>query len=661
MQIRHLTGAGSFDKLVSNFMRALAVSLLLCLQTATGAGSEVVVINDGEPGVIIVVPDQFAKASQLPASRLTHESVSVALAAVELADYLGKAGGKRPSLFAESAPEAQQGNRIFVGLCQATIPVVTDPLLPEELLVLTRGSDLHLVGGDLAPGERPCHGTLYAVYDFLEKEVGVRWLFPGEHGEVVPQHRRLLLSDLNRRYQPPVAKRKVRNVAVSREEPFRPLLEKWGIPLADWKTAHGPATTGPWFVRQRLGARIELDGGHAYDGWYETHGKTHPEWFALQPDGTRHQKLPRERLCKSNPALWDEIARVLVEEFKANPKKLTASLAPNDGGANKFCLCDACRSLDPPEAPKLSNDSQLVDPATGRPFPEYPSLSDRVFTFFNEVAKRVRTEMPDRDLVCYAYSVYRSVPVRVKSLEPNLIVGYVGLKRDEIEAWARIAPRLYIRPNDLGPAIDLGLPRNHAAWFAESVRHCVDHRAVGFDFDNCHGNWSAHGLDYYVLCKALWDPDIDVEATIDDYCRAAYGPAAAVMREYHDLLAKVSEAVRSDPQLVARSPHATRLRLHYNKDVLATLERLLAKAKAIQGDDPGIGARIAMADGAVEHARLVTSLLEVAHEKETPVFAERLDAVEANLRGKLLTPELASLHSHRYLRMALSHAEREVE
>ena len=642
-------------------MRALAVSLLLCLQTATGAGSEVVVINDGEPGVIIVVPDQFAKASQLPASRLTHESVSVALAAVELADYLGRAGGKRPSLFAESAPEAQQGNRIFVGLCQATIPVVTDPLLPEELLVLTRGSDLHLVGGDLAPGERPCHGTLYAVYDFLEKEVGVRWLFPGEHGEVVPQHRRLLLSDLNRRYQPPVAKRKVRNVAVSREETFRPLLEKWGIPLADWKTAHGPATTGPWFVRQRLGARIELDGGHAYDGWYETHGKTHPEWFALQPDGTRNQKLPRERLCKSNPALWDEIARVRVAEFKANPRKLTASLAPNDGGANKFCLCDACRSLDPPEAPKLQNDSQLVDPATGRPFPEYPSLSDRVFTFFNEVAKRVRTEMPDRDLVCYAYSVYRSVPVRVKSLEPNLIVGYVGLKRDEIEAWARIAPRLYIRPNDLGPAIDLGLPRNHAAWFAESVRHCVDHRAVGFDFDNCHGNWSAHGLDYYVLCKALWDPDIDVEATIDDYCRAAYGPAAAVMREYHDLLAKVSEAVRSDPQLVARSPHATRLRLHYNKDVLATLERLLAKAKAIQGDDPGIGARIAMADGAVEHARLVTSLLEVAHEKETPVFAERLDAVEANLRGKLLTPELASLHSHRYLRMALSHAEREVE
>jgi hypothetical protein len=112
---------------------------------------------------------------------------------------------------------------------------------------------------------------------------------------------------------------------------------------------------------------------------------------------------------------------------------------------------------------------------------------------------------------------------------------------------------------------------------------------------------------------------------------------------------------------VVRSPHAARLRHHYNADILGSLESLLAKSKAIQGDDPGIGARIAMAEEALEHARLVTELLEVAHEKETPVFAERLDAVEANLKKKVLTPELAPLHTHRYLRMALSHAEREVE
>jgi hypothetical protein len=68
-----------------------------------------------------------------------------------------------------------------------------------------------------------------------------------------------------------------------------------------------------------------------------------------------------------------------------------------------------------------------------------------------------------------------------------------------------------------------------------------------------------------------------------------------------------------------------------------------------------------MAADAVKYARLVTSLLEVAHDKNSPLYIERLAAVEAFLATKVLTPELAPLHSHRYLRMALSYAEREVE
>jgi hypothetical protein len=68
-----------------------------------------------------------------------------------------------------------------------------------------------------------------------------------------------------------------------------------------------------------------------------------------------------------------------------------------------------------------------------------------------------------------------------------------------------------------------------------------------------------------------------------------------------------------------------------------------------------------MAAESVTYARLVTSLLEVAHERNSALFKERLGAVEGFFKTKVITPELAPLHSHRYLRMALSHAEREVE
>jgi hypothetical protein len=324
-------------------------------------------------------------------------------------------------------------------------------------------------------------------------------------------------------------------------------------------------------------------------------------------------------------------------------------------------MCEACRALDPAEAPKILRDSQLIDPATKQPFAEYPALSDRVFTFFNEIAARVGKEMPDRDLVAYAYSVYRSVPVKVKQLQPNLIVGYVGLDLAEIEAWSKIAPKLFIRPNDLGPAVDLGMPRNYAAWFAQAVKFGVEHKAIGFDFDNGHGNWSAHGLDYYVLSKALWNPDLDVRATIADYCRAAYGAAAGAMHQYHDALEKISDAVRNDEELGVRSPKAVRLRRYYSDEALTNLETHLHAAQALQADDPGVKARIQMAADAVKYARLVTSLLAVARNKKSPILAERLAAVEAHLATKVLTPELAPLHSHRYLRMALSYAEREVE
>ena len=643
-------------------IRFLTTLLAVCA-VAGPARAQLTLVDEGQARAVIVVPNEQHGATRLPAARLTGEGVTVALAAVELADYLERVTGARLSIASDLAPPPADRARIFVGPCRgAPLPEGPESLRPEEILLRVEGSSLVIAGGDRTPEGLRTRGTLFAVYAFLEDIVGVRWLHPGPVGEVVPRRATLAVGPLDRREQPRVEKRKVRNVALSREETYAPRLAAWQVPIEAWRAAHGPDATGPWFRRQRLGARIEVEGGHAYAGYWERLGQSHPEFFALQPDGTRTQRPPRERLCKSNPALWDYIAAERIAEFRAHPERLTASISPNDGGQNVFCMCDACRALDPPEAPKLLADRSLIDPATRQPFPEYPSLSDRVFTFYNEIARRVRAELPERRLVCYAYSVYRTPPVRIEALEPNLIVGYVGLDPQAIEAWARIAPALYVRPNDLGPAVDLGLPRNHAAHLARMVRFAVERRAIGFDFDNCHGNWAGHGLDYYVLVRALWNPDLDPHAVIDDYCRAAYGPAAPAMRRYHDRLERISDAVRADEQLGPRSPAARRLLRHYTPAELDALETDLAQARAALGPaDADCRPRIEMAAVSMRYARAVTKLLEVAGQRESPQHAERLRAVETLLREQVLTLNLASLHSERYLRMALAYADREVE
>ena len=194
------------------------------------------------------------------------------------------------------------------------------------------------------------------------------------------------------------------------------------------------------------------------------------------------------------------------------------------------------------------------------------------------------------------------------------------------------------------------------------MKFCVEHHAIGFDFDNCHGNWSGHGLDYYVLCKALWNPDLDARAVIADYCRAAYGPGAAAVLRYHERLEKISDQVRADKHLAAKSPKAARLLRYYSEEALSAIETEIATAKqAVPPDDAAIHARIGMAADSVQYARAVTALLAVGGDKKSPAYAERLAAVESLLKSKVLTPSLASLHSHRYLRMALSYLEREVE
>lgn len=624
----------------------------------------VTLVRDGKPQAAIVVPDAFADVLRKSVVKSKSVPMSVMLAAEELAEHVEKMTGARLPIVTESARGDGMAARIYLGECDATKGIVADrPLLAEEFFIRCTKTALHITGGDATPQGMKTQGTLFGVYDLLERDLGVRWLFPGKLGTVIPKVTTLTLPVMERREQPRIAKRKVRNVAVSRESVFAPVLKEWGISVEAWKAAQGPEAGGPWFARQRLGARIEIEGGHSYAGWYAKYGTEHPGFFALQPDGTRVQQPDRERLCKSNPVLWDFIAARRIEELRADPGKLTISIAPNDGGKNVFCMCPACRALDPADAPKIIGNLALIDPATRKPFAEYPSLSDRTFTFFNEIAKRVRAQMPDRFLVAYAYSVYRTPPVRLKALEPNLIIGYVGLDLPAIEAWSKIAPQLIIRPNDLGPAVDLGLPRNHAAYLANAVKFSVEHHAIGFDFDNCHGNWSSHGLDYYVLCKALWNPDVDARAVIADYCRAAYGAGANAMLRYHEALEHISDGVRADDKLLPGANDAPRLLRYYTPEKLGELEASLREAQqAIGGADADALARIALAGDSVTYARLVTTLLEVAGKPKaasTPGYAAKLKAVEDFLKSKTLTPSLAPLHSWRYLRTALAYSQRE--
>lgn len=107
------------------------------------------------------------------------------------------------------------------------------------------------------------------------------------------------------------------------------------------------------------------------------------EWV-LQP-GSAGSLEWRGRIrspCESNPALWKLVAQEKIKELRANPGLLAASISENDGGPNKFCSCATCRSWDSPE----TQERFKADPNLYL-HQESDLISDRVYRFYNEVAK----------------------------------------------------------------------------------------------------------------------------------------------------------------------------------------------------------------------------------------------------------------------------------
>ncbi|MDO8539159.1 MAG: DUF4838 domain-containing protein [Opitutaceae bacterium] len=637
-------------------MRTKTILLTFLLAAfASLSAAPITLVENGRARAVIVVPD--AKPSR---------------AVADLRDYIEKATGARLEVVEERAPGSGSrpagGSLIFVGACGAAKRAVDlARLQPEGFVIKTDGSDLFIVGRDATDAGLEVDGTHHGVCEFLERFVGVRWLLPGPLGEVVPKQATLRIESADIRQEPILWQRKIREVRTTGHRDFMlQQLKKWDIPIEPWEAKFGRTATEPWLQRQRLGSRVNLQFGHSYDGWWDKYHEKYPDIFAQQPNGTRINTDKRERLCQSNPALWDLVARERIAELRANPKLAGVSIAPNDGGGgNKFCNCERCRSWDSPEARAMYKKNPKIEQGPGGTGP-FPPLSDRFFRYFNEVAKRVKAGMPDRYLGTYAYSLYKSPPASIAKLEDNLVIGYVGpnnwvddkareTARREVADWSTKARQLMLRPNALGNPV--GLPVIYVHKLAEDIRFFVDGGMRLTDFASAFGNWGTHGLNYYVLAKLLWDPYQPVDPIIDDYCRAAYGTGAKAMKEYYRRAEQVTDRIAAAPVSTTTDNTTTDF---YTDDVLAELRAPLAQAiTAIGRSDPVAVERVRMLERGLDYTKATRRLMRAAADvREKKGTREDFAKVEAEVmplyKALAMDWAVASEQNYRKIRMGLN-------
>lgn len=577
-------------------------------QASADPAGKLVLVNNGTSVAPIVIYQD--------APMLTREVADV------LADYVEKTSGARPEVI-EGEPDPIPDHAIWVGYQPVLDKLFPDLDLafhhPEEILVAANANHLLIAGRDVwdpdnpigqarggkpLPGVQREYGTINAVYTFIRDGLGVRWLWPGDLGEDLLEQRTLAFTPFEHRHHPQIRMRD----NIFRYSGFGYGGSPYGV-SEDWVRAQ----------------RLQLDslegniGGHAFTDWWERFHETNPEYFALQPDGTRSlSTLPkRVKVCHSNPAVWEQWVEDTAALIEANPSWTVFDASPNDGGYSGHCVCDACQAWDHPDGMKVWTRWA----STGK---EVVAQSDRQVTFANKVARMLAERYPERnDMVgMLAYGTWRSPPVEAVPDENVAIINVANifwgldatnkdgsLRSDWFAEWGATGAKQIWRPNTGAPAgWNCGLPDIPIGRIVEAMQFVAEQGCIGIFIDSVWEIWSTQGPLYYAMAHVAWDPAVDWQAVMDDYYQRGFGPAAPEVKAYWTLLEE-SRNRKVDEYPGESNGYAE----VYNEDFFRTAYDLLDRAAAkAEGAPAKYKERIAFVRVGLDHTRILAELRDLS-------------------------------------------------
>jgi hypothetical protein len=598
--MEHKIKRRSFIKKTSAFTLGLGAtgSGLVSIASCSG-GRELVLAEKGRSQIPIVLAGNASEATRR--------------AGKDLAEYIRKISGARPEVI--SVPERPPERAVWIGLqpqLAETCPELDlDFQHPEEILIACNGSHLVIAGQDrFFEGTQIEFGTANAVYTFLQDYLDVRWLWPGPLGEDVIRRETIRIPIIEYRYHPQFRQREV----------FRTFADPR---TRDWAR----------FQRNELGSWRIAAGGHAFTDWWERFHEDHPDYFALQPDGTRSgYPNPRTvKLCQSNPQVWDQWLKDAEKRLAENPAMSAVIAAPNDGHSSGVCVCENCRAWDHPEGEPWTYGYE------GGHREEYVAMTDRYITFWNHLARLLKEHFPDREVYLRTGAYGPSTPIPVKAvLEDNIVHAYVGKfpltcemsehkypvqgrqqQRAEFMEWAKRAQTLLYRPNlwYWGGGV-WGLPEITLRKTMEDLRFIAEYRCKGLIIDTARGHWATQGPMYYLMAQMAWDPYLDGEALLKDYYSRGFGKAAGPVEEYWNLLEQTNLALVESPEFNPRPMVSTGLvesfPRFYDNEFFNKADELLKQAFEMTEGEPEIyRERVAFLQTGLDFTRLMLDAIKM--------------------------------------------------
>jgi Domain of unknown function (DUF4838)/Glycosyl hydrolase family 67 N-terminus len=549
------------------------------------ANDHLVLVDSGKSDYSIVLPEKPTPVEKT--------------AATELQSYTEKSTGVKLPIVSEK--NVTGDHRILIGATVEGQKLLGDTKLDalkyDAIVLKTFGPKIVLAG-------HKQRGTLYAVYTFLEDQLGVRWWAATE--ETVPKHESLTIGKLDTVYAPKIQIR----------ESF--YLGMFKSPFAARNKCNGNRNLIP----------PEFGGHQRFNMFVHTfhkllppdkYFKDHPEWYSLLRGKRTHE---RGQLCLTNDEMRKELTKNAIERLRKDPTAALISISQSDWLGQ--CTCEKCLA---------------IKEAEGSP-------AGLLLQFVNQVAEDIEKEFPDVLVETLAYSYTRKPPKTVRPRK-NVVVRLCSIEcsfaqpldseinkefRDDIRGWAAIAPQLYVW-DYVTNFTNYLLPHPNLSVLAPNIRFFEKNNVIGLfeqgDYQGNIGNFVR--MRAWIIARLMWDSSQNSDELIDEFLTGYYGPAAPHLKSY---LSIIGEKLKGSDYHM--SCFNAKTNAYMDLDVFNRATKAFDQAESAVKDDPILRDR-------VDRARMTLDLAWIRRwlelRQKTDLTGEPFDGIGSP--GELLKSYIA--------------------
>ena len=383
-------------------------------------------------------------------------------------------------------------------------------------------------------------GTAWAVADFLERFVGVRWYWPAEvGGRSIVKAPTLTIRPAHYSDQP-----------VFRRRDFFPRQYK-----KPWARSVWHDKTSPTPSARAIPADVEvidliplfacLRSGNSWPYMIKVHQpqnfernpkrwESHKAMFQKKEDGAPDYRMlsytsqeALDYLLQGCEDVWDN-----GKPTAAVPWVTTMSVTISPGDNRVECTDNNCRHLIEPNKHPFGDASKLMG------------------MFVNKFASEVKQRWPTKKVLYLPYYNYTLCPEDIDfpdNLEIQMCtIAFALMKQPEQRELMEQSLRCWSKKVD-GKILTWEYPHRVINWTTAPVQypHLVqDYYRKNRDIlagsflngGNSISEWSTAALTLYCWMKILWNPDVDVDAMIQTYCKRMFGKASGTMHELYLLM-----------------------------------------------------------------------------------------------------------------------------